>query len=186
MKFLKALGTIIATVVLNYVTYRLAVFLDIPLFLDTWATGLATLIGGLAVGVFGGALYNVLLAILSGEWTAATWGLSSAFVALAIWFFDKKGWLDIRKPSLVLSAGFLIAFGNAILSSLISLIIFGGFSTYKPTEGIYLFFFRVTDSMTAATLLHQLMVELADKTLVIFFVALLFYFIRTRITKNKK
>jgi len=185
MKILKTLGVAIAVMLLNYLTYRLVVFFDLPLFLDTWATGLAILVGGLPAGVIGGALYNILLAILAGEALNAVWALCSIFTAFCVWFFYRNGWLNIKKPGLVILGGLVTGICNAILSSFIGIVFYEGLSTYQPTEFIYNFFLSILGTEVGATWLHQVSVEAADKIVTFLLIASMFYFLQAKFKREK-
>ncbi len=168
---------------LNLLTYFLVLHFKIPLFLDTWATALGTLLGGLPVGIIGGVLYNVVLSSVTGGPVSIIWALSSILIAIMTWVFWERGWMDIKKPKMVLVSGLITGFFNGMLTLLISFAFFDGLPTFEPTAVIWEKCYNLFGgNIVAAGLFEHMGVEIVDKTLVFFIAA----FLLDLLTRNRK
>jgi len=168
--------SIVAIIILNYVTGTITDFLGMPFFLDTWATSLGVITRGFWVGTIGGVLYNLLMALTAWKndplpWI---WAISSIWIAASTYIVWKWKWVNIEKPGKVLLGGLLIGFTNAIITTIISLIFFGGLGTHEPMVEIYRTISPVLGSGGFATFLSNLVIELADKTVSLFLAAIVF------------
>ena len=84
-KGITILSMIIVVAILNFIGVKVAIFLKIPFFLDTWATSLGVMAGGLWVGLIGGVLYNLVMITVWGP-NAWVWAFVNIWVALAVYF----------------------------------------------------------------------------------------------------
>lgn len=161
-------STILMIVLLNYVTSVITDVLKIPFFLDTWATMLGVMTAGLAAGVAGGFLYNIVMAFTQWGLEAWIWSLSSIWVAVISLLLWKKGWINLGNPVKIVGAGIIIAITNSILTIMISYFAFGNLPTYAGTEPTYQAFYALTKSAFLASIGEHTITELADKTVSVF------------------
>jgi hypothetical protein len=118
-------------VALNYISVKVATFLNIPFFLDTWATSAGVMLGGVWVGLAGGVLYNFVMA--SSVWQGQyAWALVSAWVVVAVSFLFRKGWIDISRPGKLLGSGIMVGASTAALALGVQFMFYGGVDIYQP------------------------------------------------------
>ena len=168
------ISTIIGVALLNYVTGVISNFLSIPFFLDTWATSLGVLVGGLWIGMVGGVLYNLVMAATVWGIDSWVWAFANIWIAIATFYFWKKDYINIQKPGKVLQAGIIIGLTSAIVTFLIAMIFFDGLPTYEGTKASFDAFLAATGSVPAASFLQHLITELGDKTASVFIAAIVF------------
>jgi len=162
---------IVLIVLFNYLSVQIASYLGIPFFLDTWATSLGVMVGGLWVGIIGGVLYNVLMMTVWGP-TAWVWAFGSIWIALATYFFWKKGWIDIRKPLKLLLSGLLMGLTGAIVFTAILFSAWGGVETYEGVLPTYEALLDGTGSKVIAALGEKFITAPADQIVAIFIAAI--------------
>ena len=183
---LAALGLALLGGALNFATSRIMVGLEIPFFLDTWATSVAVMLGGLWIGILAGVFYNLVMALTSWDHTYWVWMFSSILVAIVTWFFWRRNWIDVRKPARLVAAG--VATG--ILATVLSYVIRGAFHLpqYQGTLVLYRLFLGSSHNEALASWCEALLVETVDKTIAILFAAAVTYlvwsFLRGRKTNN--
>jgi hypothetical protein len=162
---LPALTLAVAT--LDYLSARAADALSVPFYLDTWATSVGVLAGGLVPGIVGGALYCVAMAATVWGPRGMVWTISSASVALLTWAFARRGWVDVERPLGLLSAGIITGALNTLLSALLEPLVYG---TRDPFDKSMLFrelFQKALGSWDVVLHLDDLLVEITDKTVCI-------------------
>jgi len=121
---------------LNYLGVKIAILLNIPFFLDTWATSLGVMVGGLAVGLAGGVLYNLLM---MGVWgpTAWVWAFANIWVAIIVYILWKKGWINIKKPGKLFVSSLLVGLTETLVVIIILFSAWGGVETYEGVLPTY-------------------------------------------------
>ena len=162
---------VLAVMAANDATSVIANLLTLPFFLDTWATSAGVMIGGLTVGVCGGALYNALMAL--SYWTpgAAVFGLNSVLVAVLTWTFWRSGWVDIEKPFKLVAVGAITGLVNAALVMGVELFSNPATATAKNTLIFHHMLESEIGSSSVALILETLLIEVTDKTVSIFVAA---------------
>jgi hypothetical protein len=156
-----------AVAILDYVSARAADALGIPFYLDTWATSIGVLAGGLVPGIVGGVLYCVAMVATVWGRRGLVWTISSASVALLTWTFARRGWVDVERPIGLLSAGIVTGTLNTLLAALLEPLVYG---TRNPFDKSVLFrelFRNALGSWDTVLHLDDLLVEITDKTVCI-------------------
>jgi len=162
---LPALSVAVAT--LDYLSARAANALGIPFYLDTWATSIGVLAGGLVPGIVGGVLYCVAMVATVWGPRGLVWTISSTSVALLTWGFARRGWVDVERPFGLLSAGIVTGALNTLLAALLEPLVYG---TRNPFDKSVLFrelFRNALGSWDGVLHLDDLLVEITDKTVCI-------------------
>jgi hypothetical protein len=162
---LPALTVAVAT--LDYLSARAADALGIPFYLDTWATSVGVLAGGLVPGIVGSVLYCVAMVTTVWGPLGLVWTLSSASVALLTWAFARRGWVDVERPLGLLSTGIVTGALNTLLAALLEPLVYG---TRNPFDKSVLFrelFRNALGSWDGLLHLDDLLVEITDKTVCI-------------------
>jgi hypothetical protein len=157
---------ILLIALLNYIAAAVTFIVGLPTFLDTWATSLGVMIGGLWAGVAGGVLYNLLFASASWGQTEWVWAFSSIWVAFATWMMYKDGWLTLKDPTKLVVAGFLLALTNTFIMFSISIMAFGAYPTYKSpfsTVSIQDAVRMMLPNPAVASFIEIFLVNVADK-----------------------
>ena len=178
---------VLIAVMLNYASSVMMVSLNLPFYLDSWGTSLAVLIGGLPAGIVAGIAYNLLMAYTVWGVTSWVWVFSSILVACATWYFWKNRFIDLKTPARLLTAGGATGGLNAVLAWVI--IAAAKLTPYQGTLPIYDLVNGYTSNPALASLIEQLIVEIADKMICISLAAVFYVFvsdhIRTRRTKRE-
>lgn len=185
---LAALGIVLLAVGLNLATSTIMVRLGIPFFLDTWATSVAVMLGGLWVGMLAGASYNLVMAFTVWEPSSWVYMFNSMLVAIVTWFFWRRNWIDVRRPGRLLVAGVTAG----VLNSVLVFFITGAFGLprlYEGTKAVYQLFLESMPNESSAWWCTELLEESVDKTITILFAAAVAYLIwtlaRGRKTENR-
>lgn len=169
---------VLAVTVSNDVTSVIANILKLPFFLDTWATSAGVMIGGLAVGVCGGALYDLLMAFSYWTPAAAVFSLDSMLVAVLTWVSWRSGWVDIEKPLRLVAVGAVTGVLNAGLATTI------GTPDLESTAINTQLFRQMLESEIGSSrttaLLETLLIEITDKTVSIFVAAAVLVLLQER------
>lgn len=174
--------------ILNYIAVKIAIFLKIPFFLDTWATSLGVMAGGLAVGLTGGVLYNLYMGFF--VWTENPngwiWAFVNIWVALIVFFLFKKGWVNIRKPGKLLASAVLVGLTSAIVIIIILFTVWGGVETYEGVLPTYDALLDATGSKTIAAIGEKFITTPADQIVSLFLAAIVFSALPKNLILTKK
>jgi len=111
------------------------------------------------------------------------WIISSILVACATWYFWKNRFIDLKKPGRLLTAGGATGGLNAVLAWVI--IAAANLTPYKGTLPIYDLVDGYTSNPQLASLLEQLIVEIADKMICIVLAAVFYVFLSERIKSRR-
>lgn len=149
---------------LNYVGGVIVELTKAPIWGDTWATILGTLISGFWVGAIGGFLYNIIMALTLWGLPAWVWGTANVVIALITWVSMKLGWTDLKKPLKLIIPCIIFGFIYPIYTTAISIFIFGGGPLYKPLPAaVYASVLASTGDFWLANYAQNLVTEIPDK-----------------------
>lgn len=154
---------------------------NMPVFMDTWGTSFAVISGGLWVGLAAGVLYNIIMALTVWSPSYAIWATSSILVAVLTWIYWTRGWIDLRRPHLLIAAGLTTGFLNALLVTLATSLI--ALPPYEGTLVVYRCFAAVIGSPAVADFVSTVVVEVTDKILSLTLAAVVALFFREYIEK---
>ncbi|MCF7861037.1 hypothetical protein K9M79_02235 [Candidatus Woesearchaeota archaeon] len=164
-------------VILNYLTGLFAYSLKIPFFLDTWATSLGVLVAGLPVGIAGGVLYNLIMALTVWPFEWWIFCLSSVWIAIITCILYRGGWINLGNPVKLILAGVVIGVTNAIVVILIHFVFFDLTTSYEGSAPAYKLIFDMTNSPFLALLFEKMITEVSDKLVSIFAAAMVLEYI---------
>jgi uncharacterized membrane protein len=156
-------------IMLNIMTAVVIITLHIPLYLDSWATSLAVILGGVGIGFIVGIVYNLFMSATYWGPSSWVWMLSSILVVFITWYFYKQEWITLRKPWKLIFVGILTGVINTILA--VTIILVANLPPYQGTYPIYTFFYQMTNNNILASTIENLCVEIIDKTIAITFAA---------------
>jgi uncharacterized membrane protein len=157
-------------IMFNIVTAVFIITVKIPLYLDSWATSLATMIGGIGIGLIVGVVYNFFMSATYWGPSSWIWMFSSILVVLITWFFYKRNWITLRKPLRLISVGIITGILNTILAVVI--IHVANLPQYQGTYPVFTFFYNVTNNAFLSSTIENFCVEIVDKTIAIFLAAI--------------
>ncbi len=169
---------VVAVLLLDYATALVAQVLELPFYLDTWATSTGVIVGGLAVGIVGGVLYSWLMAATVWGTAASVWCLSSTMAALCTWAFLRRGWVSIERPFAMVGSGVATGIVNGCLSVLIYRYVFGSAPASDNTRVFRELLQASLGSSGLALLGASMVVEVADKTVSIIVAAATAFLLR--------
>lgn len=160
-------------VALNYISVQVAIFLNIPFFLDTWATSAGVMIGGVWVGLAGGVLYNIVMAasVWQGQYA---WALVSAWVAVAVYLLFRRGWIDISRPGKLLGSGLLVGASTAALALAIQFVFFGGVDIYQPILPTFNALLEASGSKVLSAVVEKFITIPVDQIVSLFIAAIVY------------
>lgn len=155
-----------AIVALNYVGGVIVEVLKLPIWGDTWATMLGTLISGFWVGAIGGFLYNIVMALTVWGLPAWVWGSANVLIAAITWLSMKMGWINLRKPITLIPPFIILGFIYPIYTTMLSIGLFGGGPLWKPIPAaIYSATLAMTGNFWLANYVQNISTEIPDKIL---------------------
>jgi hypothetical protein len=175
---------ILSMAMLNYSSSVLMTVLHLPFFMDSWGTSLAVALGGLWAGIFAGVIYNLVMAWTfwnPGDWI---WMFCNILVAFLTWIFLQKDWIDLHKPFNLLSAGILTGILNSIAVAIIAWT--ANLPIHEGTMAVYRFFVDLTGDVGLASMAEKAVVEIFDKTIALFLVAVAALFIHDLLNSKKE
>ena len=181
--FLSCLMLCVAGIALNIVLNKLASLAGLPLYLDSVGTILTAIVGGYLPGMLTGCLTNVFLWVINGDNMTVFYSVISVLIAALAACLSRKDWFR--------------SFGKALCSVPLFALIGGGigslltYALYKTdfgeelSEGLAHFLFsNGISSIFWAQFLGDLLLDLADKFLVVVIVFLLLRFIPVSMQQN--
>ena len=170
--FLTCLTLCVCGIALNLALNRLAALAGIPLYLDSVGTVLTAVVGGYLPGMLTGFLSNILTGALSGDDMTVYYGVISVLIAALSAFLSHRNWF--LSPGRALRSVPLLALIGGGLGSLMT------FALYKLDFGeqlsatlAHFFYDNGLQSVFWAQLLGDILIDLADKLLVVILVCLL-------------
>ena len=158
-------------ILLNFAGAKLALALELPLFLDSIGTILAGALGGLLPGITVGFFSNALNSI--GDPITLYYGLISILIGMVAVFFSQRGCFIRYGKTLLSSLAFALIGGG--LGSLLTWLLYGlniGYGISAPLA--MQLYIRTGASAFLAQLIADMGIDLLDKaiTLSIVFLAL--------------
>jgi len=149
---------------LNYVGGVIVEALKAPIWGDTWATILGTLIGGFWVGAIGGFLYNIIMALTVWGLPSWVWGFANVVIALITYFMMKAGLTDLKKPMTWVAVIVLYGILYPVFTTAISILVFGGGPVWKPlAAAVYAAVLSSTGNFWLANYAQNMFTEIIDK-----------------------
>ena len=159
-------------IALNLLLSELARLLHIPLYLDSVGTVLTAIVGGYLPGMLTGFLTNVLLWIINGDPTTVYYGVISVLIAALAAFLARRGWY--RTVGRSLRSVPLLALVGGGLGSLLTFGLYKlDFGQELSAELAHFFYDNGLQSVFCAQLLGDILIDVADKLLVVLIVCLL-------------
>jgi len=162
-----------AVALLNYLGVQVAIFLNIPFFLDTWGTTLGVLAGGLAIGVAGGVLYNLVMMTVWGP-MAWVWAFANIWVAFSVYFLSKKGMMTIKKPGKLFVSALIVGVTTTIVILVILFSAWGGVETYEGVLPTYDALLDLTGNKVIAAVGEKFVTTPIDQIISIFLAAIVY------------
>jgi hypothetical protein len=169
-------------VMLNLATSVTMVAFHFPLFMDTWGTSLIVMTGGFWVGACAGVLYNLIMAYTFWGTSSVVWATNSILVAAVTWFFWKRGWIDLKKPFYLVSAGIITGTVNTPLVMLNTTLF-----NLTPSDGpraISQFLSGIISNPVIREIISECLIEIADKTLSLMLAAVIALLLHDILNKN--
>lgn len=149
---------------LNYVGGVIVEALKAPIWGDTWATMLGTLIAGFWVGAAGGFLYNIIMALTVWGLPSWVWGFANVVIALITYFMMKMGWTDLKKPITWVAMIVLYGILYPVFTTAVSVLLFGGGPLWKPlAAAVYTAVLSSTNNFWLANYAQNAFTEIIDK-----------------------
>ncbi len=149
---------------LNYVGGVIVEALKAPIWGDTWATILGTLIAGFWVGAAGGFLYNIIMALTVWGLPSWVWGFANVVIALITYFMMKMGWTDLKKPITWVAMIVLYGILYPVFTTAVSVLLFGGGPLWKPlAAAVYTAVLSSTNNFWLANYAQNAFTEIIDK-----------------------
>ncbi len=175
---------VLSMAMLNYSGSVLMTMLHWPIFLDSWGTSLAVMLGGLRAGIAAGIIYNVVMAYTFWEPSYWVWMFCNILIAFLTWIFVKRGWIDLHKPLKLLGAGIICGVLNSFMVMIITVV--AGMPIYEGTMAVYHFFMSLNGDSNFASIMEKGVVEIADKIISMILAAVAVIFIQDFLHWNTK
>ncbi|MED3716496.1 hypothetical protein P4518_03735 [Geobacillus thermodenitrificans] len=169
-----------AGVALNWVANSIVEMLKLPIFLNNIGTVLNAIVLGPIWGVVTALMTNTILGLIV-RWTYVPFALVGALVAYLAYFFFKREWY--KKIWKVLVAGAITGVIGAVMSTIISVYVFGGFSGHANdviTAGLI----AAGQQVFSATFIANLPTTIADKVLTFWIVYMILRIFPVRFLPN--
>ena len=151
----------LAGLLINIGGSKLALALELPVFLDSVGTMLAAALGGMIPGIAVGFLTNVIGGI--SDYTTAYYGVLNVLIALAAARFQRRGMF--RRPGGVIAAVISFALIGGGLGSVLTWMLYGsGFGEGISSVLAHRFYDGGISSVLLAQLAADMLIDLLDKT----------------------
>lgn len=180
----KPILLVLSMAMLNYASSVLMTVLSWPFFMDCMGTSLATILGGLPLGIMAAILYNFAMAFTFWGPSAWAWVFCSVLISFLTWVFYKQGWIDLHKPLHLVGAGVIAGVLNSGAVMLTTHL--ANLPIYHGTMAVYRFFVTSTGNSVLASVAEKVAVEIADKTISFILVAVAVIFIKDILNWNQK
>lgn len=154
---------------INFLGVRIALALNLPLFLDIIGTTLASALGGYIPGIIVGFLTNLINGI--GDYTTAYYGCLSVLLAVSAAFFAQKGYFE--KPSRVPLIILVFSLIGGGLGSVLTWSLYGfDFGTGISAPLAHRIYDAGTLDLFWSQFTADMLIDLLDKTVTVALVAL--------------
>lgn len=173
-RYVRTLIFCVLCVVANVVGAHLAIWLHLPIYLDSFGTILTAIVGGYVPGIAVGYVTNLVNSVVDGS--SMYYGIVNVVIAILTTFFAQRGWF--KKLSRTLLACLTLGVVCGVLGSVLSFFLSGGnlgdemsapFAQQLVANGLL-------DLGTAQTV-AVIFVNLVDKTLVVLLATLVYHMI---------
>ncbi|MBT7296400.1 hypothetical protein HN836_01970 [Candidatus Woesearchaeota archaeon] len=171
-------------VIINFCSVKIAEFLQIPFFFDTWGTTLGVLTGGLAVGLVGGIIYNLIMMSVWGS-SAWVWAFANIWVAIIVTILNRKGWISIKYPGKLFMSGIIVGLTTAVVIIIILFTAWGGVETYVGVLPTYDALLDVTGSKTVAAVGEKFITTPFDQIVSLFLAAIIYSTLPSKFILNR-
>jgi len=156
-----AVALIVAGALLNVALNAAAQALNLPIFLDSVCTVLASSLWGLWPGVATGFLTNLLLEVRTGfPGTHLPFAAVNVITALLVFLLVRKGFFDTL-PGILVSV-MILALANALAGAFIVTLVFGGV-TGENVDHIVRTITVTGQSLFSAAFLARILINVVDK-----------------------
>lgn len=165
---------ILAGLLINLLFSRLAIVLNLPLYLDSIGIILTASVGGYIPGIIVGYVSNMINGI--SDPVTVYYGTLSVFIAVIAAFGAHRGWH--KKVKTVILSIFGYAFVGGILGSILTWCLYGfDFGTGISAPMAHFFYDNLIHSVFFAQLAGDFVIDLIDKALVMIPVLLTLHFL---------
>jgi energy-coupling factor transport system substrate-specific component len=151
-------------IVINIVVGQIVAALRLPVFIDSIGTVLVGILAGPWAGLVTGTLSNLIWGLLSSP-DALPWTPVAALIGLSAGLAAKYGFFK-SVPKVVI-AGIIIMVGSAIASTIITIILFGGYAP-DPSSAAVAALVGMGLPMELAVFLKSIFFETIDKIVTAF------------------
>lgn len=164
------LGLCAICIALNVLGAQLALAFNLPVYLDSLGTILASMIGGYIPGIVVGYLTNLINSLFSN--TAIYYGIINVLIAIVTAYLTQRGWF--RRLPMALVAILIITLITGILGSIVEFFL-GGAHLGDTLAASFAQQLYATGSFDAfgAQVVADLFINLVDKMLVVLFAMLI-------------
>jgi len=164
----------ILCIALNIIGSKLALLLNLPVYLDCAGTIFAGILGGYVPAIVVGYLTNLINGIFDGA--TMYYGITNVLIAIAAAFFAKRGWFK-ELPLILLTIPVFTILGGGV-GSILTFFLYGvGFSDGVSAQFAHQLYDNGLTNVFAAQLCADLFIDFIDKSLTVLFVALLYHLI---------
>ena len=162
----------VAGLLVNYLGVRLALRLDLPLFLDNIGSTLAAALGGYIPGIVAGFLTNLINGI--SDYTTAYYGSLTVLISISAAYFAEKGYFNqIRKLPIIIITFSLIGGGlGSVLTWTMYGFDFGSGISAPLARSIY---DNGTLSLFWSQFTADMLIDLLDKTITVIVVTVILH-----------
>ena len=154
-----------AAIGINYIGKLFAQLLNLPLWLDSIGTLLASILGGPVIGALSGLINNVLYGVLLDP-VSFVYAITSVAMGLLAGYLSYIGFLANWKKVLAMSA--LVALAAAVVSTPLNIIFWGGETGLTWADN---FFYAAQETIKATWLcsfLAEILIDIPDKIISVF------------------
>lgn len=171
IKFLHAVGFCAACIAINGAGAQIASLLNLPVYLDSLGTVLASMIGGYVPGIVVGYATNLINGVMDSA--SIYYGIVNVLIAILTASMAQRGWF--RRLSTTLLAIPLLGLISGALGTLLSFYLNEGSLGYEISAPFaqQLYSFGICDEMTSQ-ILGSLFISFVDKSLVVLFATLVY------------
>lgn len=170
-QFLRAIAFCIICIAINAVGAKLALLLDLPIYLDSLGTVLASMIGGYVPGIVVGYATNLFNSLFDS--VSIYYGIVNVLIAIITAYVAQRGWF--KKLSTTLLTIPLLAITSGILGSSISFLLYGGNLANEVSAPFAQLLFEIgVLNLVGAQIVGVLFVSFVDKALVVLSATLVF------------
>ena len=160
-----------AAIGVNYIGKLLAQLLNLPFWLDSIGTLLASMLGGPIIGALSGIINNVLYGILLDP-VSFVYGLTSAAMGLLVGGLSYKGFLVSWKKVLIMSV--FVALAAALVSTPLNMIFWGGETGIAWADSFLGMAHEAIPFAWLGSFLAELFVDVPDKVICVILSYLLY------------